>query len=313
LLSLTLAVLLVAQAESPGERLHVEWLAPEGCPSREALAESLEADVPANHTFHASVRIDEPESDGAPWRAVVLTTADGVQHQRVVQATDCQRVSNAAVLVVTLAATSLQVPDEPGFPPAPVEAAPALPQELKDDEKTFEEPFSFAIRVQPVAGANVGLFPLPATSVGLSAALTTGRLRLQATFWSTTALEASSRWAVRGGLTSLAVKGCWLFEPRESVSVGPCLGGEAGRLSAVAPRVFEPHPNTVWWGGGLVGVSAGWAVSKSITPWVSLEAGLNAARPSFIVSTPEGDVFVHQMGWAFGRLTVGVEFELSIP
>src|SRR5262249_29263522 len=114
--SLCLAVLLAAQAETPVERLHVDWLAPEGCPSHEALAESLEKDVPANRTFHASVRIDEPEVDGRPWRAVVTTTADGDQRTRVVDGSDCERVSKAAALVITLAATSLK-PQERTEPP----------------------------------------------------------------------------------------------------------------------------------------------------------------------------------------------------
>src|SRR5262245_10910185 len=71
LLSFSLAALLAAPA--PLERLHLEWQVPEGCPGREALAAALESSVPADRTFHASVRVDGPEREGEPWRAVVLT------------------------------------------------------------------------------------------------------------------------------------------------------------------------------------------------------------------------------------------------
>ena len=312
MLSLSLAVLLAT-----AERLHVEWVAPEGCPSRDALAASLESSVPPNRTFHASVRIDEPREEEAPWRAVVITTADGNQHTRVVQGPDCERVTDAAVLVVTLAATSLPPVKEDDVDAAPPIAAPVVPSTEVGGETSDRvaptEPFTFRLRVQPLVGAHAGVFPFPGLSWGIGIALVTGRLRAQLAVTDWVSIQGSAGRGVRGGLLSGTLRGCWLFEPHPVVRLGPCAAFEAGRLVMQASGVAAPETGSVFWSSVAAGVTAGFQVSKSISPWVTAEAGVNLVRPRFILSTREEDVTLHAVGWVVGRLTVGVEFELPVP
>ena len=58
-----LLLLLLGQS-APAERLHVEWVAPSGCPDESQLASTLASEVPKNRTFSAAVRIDEPKENG---------------------------------------------------------------------------------------------------------------------------------------------------------------------------------------------------------------------------------------------------------
>lgn len=311
-----LAVLAAAPQPPQPERLHVEWVAPDGCPGREELRASLEADVPANHTFHASVRIDEPASEGEAWQAVVVTTVDGAERQRVVHGADCARASAAAVLVITLAATDLptsktpraQLP-ESAEPPATPPATPAVPTAGGVDAA---EPFTFRLRVQPVVGANLGLFPLPGFSLGAAASLSVGRVR---------ALLAVAGWLrsqspahrVSVGLTSFRSQGCWLYRPVEAWHVGPCGGAEAGVLEAQGVNITAPARNSVFWVALLGGATGGYSLTRSISVWASANLGLNLVRPRFSVSTPTGPETVFAVGWLMGRVTLGLEVELSIP
>jgi hypothetical protein len=313
--------LLLAQTETPTERLHVEWVAPDGCPSRASLASSLKDNVPSNRTFHALVRIDEPAAAGRPWHAVVITTADGSQHTRVIDGPDCARLSEAAMLVVTLAATNLPPEKEKEWETRSGPATPSAPQdfseeltknETKGPPPSSDPPFSFHLRVQPLVGANVGVFSSPAVSAGAALALMKGPVRAQLSVSGWTAFDPGGR-GIRGGLTSVGLKGCWLFDPREAMHVGPCTSLEVGRMSVVGTGVAMPQTNGVVWGAVFAGATAGFSISKSISGWVSAEVGLNAVRPRFFVTTPTGELTVHQVGAMVGRLVLGIEFELTVP
>jgi hypothetical protein len=313
-LSLYLAVLLSA----PEERLHVEWVAPEGCPSRDTLAASLTDSVPPNRTFHASVRIDEPRQDGQFWQAVVVTTADGDERTRVVKAPDCERVTEAAVLVITLAATSL--PKEPNPPPTPTRVH--APQSSSSDAATSSgtekdtppppTPFTYHLRVQPQVGANVGMFPLPGVSWGVSLAFVTGQLRLQLAYDDGPGVQGSGR-TLHADLQSVTLRSCWLFAPADRLQLGPCTGLAGARMVAAASGVALPQPTGVGLVSILAGATAGLRLSKSVSPWVAADVGVNLVRPRFLVTTQAGDETVYSLGWLHARLTLGVEVDLSFP
>lgn len=313
MVQLAVALLFAGQVE----RLHVSWVAPEGCPSRSELSSQLEATVPANRTFQASVRIYEPRDEGQPWRAVVVTTADGAEHTRVVDGGDCTHVSDAAVLVVTLAATALP-PAEPAprVNPAPPIAQP--PPVAEDTEAGGGEPLSrrisLGIRIQPVVAANVGLLPLPGISVGGALTLSTWRLKTQLELvgWLTSESPGASR-GVRVNLVSAKLQECVIFKPHDAVRVGPCGALEIGRMSVEGTRVPRSEQVGVWWSALLAGATAGFPLRKNITPWVSGELGLNLVRPRFTVEGTGGSsTVVYGVGWVMGRLTFGVEIDLEI-
>lgn len=319
-----LAMMVLAQA--PAERLHVDWLAPEGCPDRLALRATLEETVPRDRTFSASVRIDEPREEGKLWRAVVITRLPEGQRTRVVEASDCARVTEAALLVVRLAATSIA--NEPtghavGSAGALLDGGaqpqvdPPADQDLlldagvdppTDSRPERAPPPNLQLRLQALVGANLGLFPLPGLSAGLAVSVAPGPLRfeLAAVQWVDSETIASRRGA-RFSLTSLKVKGCWLFPITEWSKLGPCVGGEGGALSATAIGVGSAQQKTTFWTSILTGATFGIVRSSVLRPWISLEVGANLVRPIFTVLVSDAAVAIHSVGWPVGRLTLGVE------
>lgn len=307
---------MVVLMQAPVERLHIDWLAPEGCPDRSTLSATLDATVPRHKTFSASVRIDEPREPGRAWRAVVVTRLPEGQRTRVVEATDCARVTDAAVLVVTLAATSLahEEPLDAGSPPPSPQLDAGVPDEPPLEPSPADlprdpPPRRLHLRVQPIIGANVGVFPVPGFSAGLALNFERGPLRLElglAQWLESQTVE--TRRGARFSLASVKLKGCWLFGPTEKTRLGPCLGAEGGPLSATGIGVSNGERGTVFWAAVLPGVTLGFLQSPFAHPWVSLEVGVNVVRPRFALALPSDTTLIaHAVGLPVGRLTVGVE------
>lgn len=306
---IALLLMVMAQTAAP-DRLHVEWVAPESCPDHDTLTSTLESSVPKNRSFWAVVRIDEPTRDDRAWRAVVVTRAAGQQSTRVIDGPDCERVTEAAMLVLTLAATNL--PEEPTG-----QSTPAVLPEPALEPIALEKPppdvpprrWKFGLRLQPVLGANAGVLPVPSLSVGIALAFMRGpvRLELSAAQW----LEMRTPNETRGAnvsLISVKAKGCWVFELRATARLGPCASVEGGPLTATPLGVARGQRAVAPWVSALLGVTAGFDVAELVQPWVSLEVGINVVRPAFTISTPTGDVVAFQVGWPGGRIAAGVEF-----
>ncbi|MCA2978358.1 MAG: hypothetical protein INH41_25465 [Myxococcaceae bacterium] len=320
-----LVSLLVAQPPAV-ERVRVDWLLPEGCPDQAALTTMMREAIGQDRAFTASVRVDEPQTPGRPWRAVVTTRGpDGAARLRAVDAPDCARVTEAAVLVLTLAATAMPEAhgDEggpavlPPPPPVPDQAPPA-----PDEPPPASEPEAGAdggparwlrpnLRVQLLGVGTLGVLPTPGGSVGVGLAFAFGRLRVEAAllFWPETR-AADGRRGARFDVTSARVRGCWLFEPADAWFLGPCGGAEvafvrATGLGVTAPTPIETTPVTVQ--GGL---TAARALSPLFRVFGGLDLGFNVVQPQYVLGTPTGAVAVHRTGLLSGRLTLGLEVYL---
>lgn len=298
----------VAQAQVVEQRVRVEWVAPEGCPDRSEWATSLESSVPSNRTFFGSVRIDEPREVDQPWRSVVVTSVDGQQRTRVVEGTDCARVTEAAVLVVTLAATSMK---EPVPEPLPVRHAFPEAPEKKAETAERAEPgqsgdVSWRFRIQPHVSANVGVFPTP--WLGAGAALLLQRQRLLGELAVTQWFRHRST-NISTDLVSAKLKGCLLFEPTRGMRLGPCLAGEVGVLSFEGTNIAAPARIGQAWGAAMGGVTFGVNIAPRIQGWVGVEVGTNVVAPRVSVTTLTEPVVLRRMGWPMGRITVGIDIE----
>jgi hypothetical protein len=315
--------LLLTQPAAP-ERLRVDWLVPEGCPDPMVLTERVKDAIPKDRTFSASVRIDEPRTAQTPWRAVIITKArDGQSRTRAVDAPDCERVAEAAVLVLTLAATTMPPDDTgvstpavlppapPATPPPPEEPPPPLPEEEEEGSGRPPRTLRLGLRLQGLFGSTVGLLPGPGFSAGVGVAFAFGRLRLEAAVFPW--LDAQTTESLRGarfGVTSIRARGCWMFEPAQAWFLGPCAGAEVAFLRVTGLGISQPLAADTQAVMALGGVTVGRQLSPLFRVGGSLELGVNALRPFFVIDTPMGVVDVHRMGLPVGRLTVGMEFYL---
>lgn len=315
----------VAQSDA-ASRLKLEWRAPESCSAMSDLTSVLEATVPADRTFRATVHIFEPEAEGGQWRAEVLTGSSGAPRQRVVEAADCARVSQAAMLVVTLAAT--QLANEADAQGPPVEFPPGPPEaNTGDEERPPDEPpdasrkpsdnrfrLPVAIGIQPTAAVSAGVVPVLGVSVGgaVTVWLRALRLSLGASSWFGSGTPNHTRGA-QFSTTSFVFKAAWLLKPWSRWQLGPSLGAEVMNMTARATGIALPEDRSASTVAILLGALVGFEVSKSMRAWLGLEWGIAALRPSFFVSTPSGDILVHDVSLAVGRVSVGFEFEVYSP
>jgi hypothetical protein len=313
-------VLLFILAQAPGSsRVQVDWVMPEACPDPTELTSTLAEALPKERTFTASVRVDEPRSPEGRWRAVVTTTSrDGQTRLRAVDAPDCARVTEAALLVMTLAATA--VPPEPVDESRPAVLPPAPPSTPPDETPAPPLPddgpsgaplrLRLGLRVQGLFGTTLGVLPGPGFSTGVGVAFAFGRLRVEAAVFQWLDSQTQERRGARFSVTSIRGRAGWLFEPGEKWFLGPFAGAEVAFVQAIGTGITLPLPSTT----RVVTALAGATVSRELSPtfrvFASLELGVNLQRPVFVLDLPSGEVDVHRVGLAVGRLTIGLELHL---
>ena len=162
-------------------------------------------------------------------------------------------------------------------------------------------------------GLGVEAGPLPGIGVGptLAVGLETGALRLEAhgRYLPASRALVDNHDSAAGDVSLLAagVRGC-LRAVEGTVEAGPCVGAEAGALSAEGSGVSSPGEATAPW----VAASAGGWLGVEIAPWLALRAEVEVAvpfnRPAFVIDGIEGEV--HRPAAVAGRATLGAEVRI---
>jgi hypothetical protein len=248
--------------------LELSFSAPEGCPQREAVLRSVQAQLPSD--FRSATRLRaraEVLAHGPQDFELVLEYSDasGAHDARRVQSETCEAAADAAALLLALAL----VPSHP--PPASPPTAAAQPATAHNE-------------VGVVGQLDTALMPKLAFGAGLQLGLSFGawRVNLSVLQWVMSEVEHGpvrvqlDYWSVGAGV-------CYLFG-WSVFQTGPCAQVELGRMSGFAEAVDEAH-----FGGAsllLVALSAQ-ARLRVISPiWLMLDAGAEwlARRPRFEVA-----------------------------
>jgi hypothetical protein len=331
MLGLEPILIAIALGQVPSERApSVTWSAPIGCPDRVWLEERIRRYLARDVTPRLDVagRIDV---DDQGYR-LQLRVDDQL---RTLEGADCSRLTEAAALIIAVAADAVAVSgailgrrDEQSSDPAP----PVLPEpELTDlDDPVAADPthasasisatndrpraerreLSGGIRPRVGVGGNV----LPGAGVGLGAAgLLRGRgpwrVEVRGATWlpRTTRvgeLDVGARlWMAGGGLA-----GCW--EPGTGALFGIVCGGfELGALggSGDGPDI-ETRRDTQLWAGATAGGGLGWSITRRLALMLEAEMLISVRRPAFHL---DGFGSVHRAGAVGGRGFVG--FEVRFP
>lgn len=320
MLLIALLPAVLAQGADAGQRLQLEWRAPQSCPVAADFQDTLEHQVPLNRTFAASVTIAEPRAEGELWSAVVLTGEHHAQRRRVVEAPDCGRINIAALLVVTLAATQLASDTEP--PPLPVDLPPlpetqtSPPPDVAPPARPTTPPpaddgLNVTFGLQPTVAANLGLMPVVGASLGASATawLHDLRLSLGVAGWLDGRTSSPTRGA-RFSTSSLDFHAAWLIRRWSPWLIMPTAGVEALSINARGIGIAAPEEKTTTAVATFLGALLGRQVSKTQRAWLGLEVGLMPLRPTFLITTPSGDIVAHGVSLLVGRLSLGFEFEV---
>lgn len=311
---LALLSALLLQADAPAI---AEWTAPNGCPTHAEAEAALRPRPPS--LLRARVRIDEPKAEKVRWRAVIFTDGVGATRTRVIDGSSCEEVARAALLVIDLARVealeSAAAPTATEASPAPVpEVAPSAlaedapaPAELEKSEPDgpASPPVRVSFRLGPTFASNVGVYATPTVGIGLGTSFGNEQWRLGVALFDWLRLADSTNrgefWLISG-----SVQGCrqWAFT---SWSLGPCMTVEGGSLSAQGLRLTENRAGSVPWLAVRGGAGVRYRAGAHVSPWASVDVGVNLIRPSFVFTGPEGEVVVHRVPLPTARLAIGVE------
>ncbi len=263
--------------------VHLEWVAPAGCPSREEILGVIERTVGASAlrgAVDARVIVTQEERE---FRAEVTVSASGATSTRSLAGESCRAIGDAVAFVIALAASPDANPPAPPRPAAPV-PAPSI-------EPAASPP---APRLRRVAFIDASLFvdsgSLPSTGVGgevgvgwnpahLDLEIVGAFLASQGATLASTRSQGANLW-----LAHLGARACYeLFDER--LDVGPCLGAGVEWITA---RGFgsvpdQPANATGDMVVGSLGVRAIGRLSSRVVLRLVAEATVPSTRPTFVI------------------------------
>ncbi|MFT3926907.1 MAG: hypothetical protein QM778_30455 [Myxococcales bacterium] len=312
--------------------LSIAWHGPSTCPSAQEADERLRARSQGASLLsegRAEVWIDHTPN-GELRARIRLHHAEG-REQRLLYGHDCEELTEAVLLVISMASDQNAPEPKPPRPPPPASPTPppppetpARPVELQDDSQAparASRPLATSVRLGALLGLDVG--SLPSTSLAGGAALAIGARRFQA------ALSASyftpERVNVVGGapgaradfrLVAAKLEACYAVlgaafdaQPRSRrYAVAPCVSLELGAQHGGGTGLPEAATHTGLWAASLFGLSLSLGPYGRVVPTGSLALGVPLRRPRFEV---EDAGLLFQARSPFLRTTLGLMIELN--
>lgn len=265
--------------------VHIEWVAPAGCPSQEEIlgvVERIVGSSPLRSAVDARVTVTQ---DASEFHAEVTVSTSGATSTRSLTGESCRAVGDAAAFIIALAAN----PDANPVPPLPAGPPPVPPP--SSEPVVASRPDREVRRIAFLdASFFVDVGSLPSTGVGGELGIGWNPVHLdleivgallgqqRATLASNASQGADLRFAHVGA------RACYeLFDAR--LDLGPCLGGGvewiAARGFGAAPD--QPANATGTLVVGSLGVRAIGRLSSRVVLRLVVEASVPSTRSTFVV------------------------------
>jgi hypothetical protein len=306
-----MAVVLLATTSAPRARaagdVDITWLAPEGCPSPDAVKAEIDDLLggAASERARDSLSVRAMVERGERWLVRLETQVGRTSGHRTIEAGSCPGLASATALIVALmidpqAVEARQGKREAAPPPSPAPLAPAQPPPTRT---------AFGI-VGLAATADLGVLPGPDVGIGVSLGLRRGHWLVELRTASGPREVHSDALADPQGAYGKfrfhagTLVGCWLAL-RTTVDIGACVLAEAGAVRGEGYGTDHDRAETAPWFG--LGVGAAFILEAA--PWLYFPVHADAVaplwRPNFTVSNVDASLFrAAPLG---GRLTAGVE------
>jgi hypothetical protein len=271
--------------------VHLEWVAPAGCPSRAAIQDAIGRTVGASAlrgAVEARVVVTQDERE---FRAEVTVSASGATSTRSLVGESCSAIGDAAALVVALAANpdaSPAVPAAPATPPPPAPSTPHAASSLVSPlrRNAFVDA-SFFVEQGSLPSTGVGC----ELGVGWNPAhvdleIVGSFLAPQRAMLPLTPSQGADLW-----LAYVGARACYdVFDAQ--IDVGPCLGGGVEWIMAQGFGTSPDEPANAT-GKLVVGSLGGRAIarlSSRVVLRLVVEASTPSTRPTFVIDGG-GEVF----------------------
>jgi hypothetical protein len=341
-----LSVLHTAPASAAPVDVALAWSAPARCPTARAVQQRLARALADSAADPRGLRARATVTDGEHGVLTLvleLDRDDGPVGRRTMQASDCDELATAAVLIVALAvdpnATVEEPPAEPGpaappvpgpppddGPPAPPEPAPPpaepTPVPAATPVPVVREPDATA-RDRPAppptvhaglrVGAGVSWSVLTLASPVITAAATTWgrafRVELGASYW--TPVEVRAADGPAGGRLqqwTVDMRGCGLLRPGP-LELPLCGGLDVGAVHGKGVGVTDPRRVAslrlaFTAGAALVWRPVRW--NERVGPFLGAELAVGLVRARFR-ATPAAPGLVYHTPPVGGRVAAGIE------
>ncbi|MGC4118802.1 MAG: hypothetical protein QM765_30420 [Myxococcales bacterium] len=292
---LVLLVCGLARAESkPLPGLTLEWFAPEGCPSSEQAELEIARLLGQEHSLEPmAIKAQVTATGESRWSMVLETRIRDWRGERTLEAETCQKLTEAAALVVALAVTrEVEAPAKP-LPPPP------------------SKPLALAFFVRAMLATDVNTLVEPAWSPALALGLWLDDFRIELAGGRSFSQRVQRGPTATIGLelqeeVAFALRGCW--EPLVGrFRVGACAGGEVGSLQATSFGVTAPRSaREIWW-SLLLGGTASVLLSQRFLVRLEADFSANPRRPGFFVSGYADGEPLHRTAEVGARMTLGLE------
>lgn len=313
-------------ARAEGPRLSLRWSAPAGCPSQARVIAEVDRLLGASgarprEPLQVTATVDEDPP--GRFRVSLETAGEGGPRVRVLHASSCQALADAAAVIIALAidpaaVASAPEPPPPAAPPAPPPLPPPPPPRPfvpPPRPRTAPPPprDSVPLRFHVAAWVlgDIGSLPGVSFAAGGALGLSIASWRIEAgagAFPSRAAVIANRPTA--GGDVSLilgSVGACRDILPKGRFEIAPCAGVELGRLHAAGFGISNPTSGDALWSAFKAGGLFAWAPMDRFALVLRLDVVVPFARPSFVLDNV-GPVF--RSGPVAGRLGLGVEARL---
>jgi hypothetical protein len=248
-----------ARADSAEDPIHLDWRAPDGCPTQAEVRKKVGAMLGGVRSPKAARRISargvivERTDPSEPRYFMELSTeTEGARGHRTLASASCSELGSAAAVIVALA-----------FDPEVLTRQAALPERLEPSVALRGRvvprtaPRAWRIGAGAIIAGDLGALPHADLAFGLSVALLLRRLRVEASahFWLREEAEGP-RQPGKGGrfdFVSGALAGCVRFHP-PVVELEACGNVELGWMRARGYGVSDPGENELFWlAPGLMG------------------------------------------------------------
>jgi hypothetical protein len=306
---------------------HLSWTAPVGCPGEEEvrarLARLVPLDAPMPEWEVSAVVTREPDE-----RFALRLTFEsaGRSRQRAMSADSCTELADAAAVILALgvdpaARSSAWATQDLAMLPSSPEAAQRSPPDVAPDHATDQPIHNAAprgpsggrpnLRVSLLGGASAGVLASPSFGLGAAVAWASGRLRIElAGTWFPSAHVEVATENVGGDFSLISAGGsvCGSVLVPGTLFLGPCAGGEAGRLGArgTGVGVGQPLDASAVWGAVKAGGLLVWYAAPRIGLRVGIDGILPLTRDHFFVPGA-GAEDVHRAAPVGGQMFAGVE------
>ena len=293
--------------------LDLEWIAPPGCPAREAVLDDVarilgpkKTEAPLDRVAARAVLF---RGDDARWHVVLTVSGEGAG-ERTLEASSCEEVTNAAALVLALRVDPTSFAPEMPLPsPAAIASAlPPAPDQPLEPDSTARD----GILVGAAVAGGVGALPSADLGIEATATLKRGRLRLEPLLGTSLVqhadaagptLEGAALRLARGG-----VRGCYAAIDLRLMLSG-CVTGEVDWLWANGYGATTPENVNA----GEIALGAGalatWRLTRSVVLRAQFAGLVAVSPPSFVIDDTAGNVIsqVYRPAVLMGRAALGAE------